>query len=162
MLQSWSKTFITLSYFVVFCCADFCFSFMLYCIHIILLIITTDTHKPLVWLIYSRIYLCFYLGIRFFSFCTVMLVASLSIIVVVFFFYILCLMFLFWCTLILYLYSNTFVNSLKRTMSLGRLSRKRNREINVDSQSELSEQKSSLWVAYFCLLGCTNGLAFQV
>ncbi|XP_011435119.3 ras GTPase-activating protein nGAP isoform X18 [Magallana gigas] len=28
-------------------------------------------------------------------------------------------------------------------MSLGRLSRKRNREINVDSQSELSEQKSS-------------------
>ncbi|XP_052719192.1 disabled homolog 2-interacting protein-like isoform X8 [Crassostrea angulata] len=39
--------------------------------------------------------------------------------------------------------SNTFVNSLKRTMSLGRLSRKRNREINVDSQSELSEQKSS-------------------
>lgn len=29
-------------------------------------------------------------------------------------------------------------------MSLGRLSRKRNREINVDSQSELSEQKSSL------------------
>lgn len=65
-------------------------SFMLYCIHIILLIITTDTHKPLVWLIYSRIYLCFFLGIHFFSFCTVMLVASLSIIVVVFFFNILC------------------------------------------------------------------------
>ncbi|XP_078324419.1 ras GTPase-activating protein nGAP-like isoform X8 [Crassostrea virginica] len=40
--------------------------------------------------------------------------------------------------------SNTFVSSLKRTMSLGRLNRKRNREINVDSQSELSVQKSSL------------------
>ncbi|XP_062571826.1 ras GTPase-activating protein nGAP-like isoform X9 [Saccostrea cucullata] len=38
--------------------------------------------------------------------------------------------------------SNTFVNSLKRTMSLGRLNRKRNRDINVDSQSDLSEQKN--------------------
>lgn len=56
--------------------------------------------------------------------------------------FILC--FYFYCTLILYLYSNTFVSSLKRTMSLGRLNRKRNREINVDSQSELSVQKSSL------------------
>lgn len=129
-----------------------------------LLLRQLDTHKPLVSGLYSGIYLCFYLGIHFyFSFCTVIFVASLSIIVVVVgFFYTLCLMFLFWCTLILYLYSNTFVNSLKRTMSLGRLSRKRNREINVDSQCELSEQKSSLWVAYFCLLGCTNGLAFQV
>lgn len=53
LLQPWSKLFITLSYFVVFCCADFCFSFMLYCIHIILLIITTDTHKLLVQFILS-------------------------------------------------------------------------------------------------------------
>ncbi|XP_056010607.1 disabled homolog 2-interacting protein-like isoform X9 [Ostrea edulis] len=40
--------------------------------------------------------------------------------------------------------SNTFVSSLKRTMSLGRLNRKRNRDVNVDSQSDLSEQKNSL------------------
>lgn len=49
-----------------------------------LLLRQLDTHKPLVSGLYSGIYLCFYLGIHFyFSFCTVIFVASLSIIVVV-------------------------------------------------------------------------------
>lgn len=161
MLQSWSKTFITLSYFVVFCCADFCFLYAILYTHYFAYYYDRHSQTVSVVDILSDLLVLLF-GDPFFFFLYRNACCFIIHYCCCFFFYILCLMFLFWCTLILYLYSNTFVNSLKRTMSLGRLSRKRNREINVDSQSELSEQKSSLWVAYFCLLGCTNGLAFQV
>lgn len=151
-----------LSYFVVFCCADFCFPLCYTVYTVFCLYITADTHKALVCFV-LRDLLVLLFGDPILSFCTVILVASLSTFVVVFFIlYSVLNVFILMHVDFVYLYSNTFVNSLKRTMSLGRLSRKRNREINVDSQSELSEQKSSVWVACFCLLGCTNGLAFQV
>lgn len=74
---------------MVFCCADFCFLYAILYTHYFAYYYDRHSQTVSVVDILSDLLVLLF-GDPFFSFCTIMLVASLSIIVVVFFFNILC------------------------------------------------------------------------